>query len=232
MAFEHIGGFQHGRGKQVEHIGCGAIQNHFHKHQQAATEPLWIQRGAIAGQIAVPKQAFYPFGGGGRGQADPFGKLDDALSKRGNDGPFFNGKDFSLVDCAYAPFLQRYYFLDRIRPIGLIGKYPRLKAWADTLIKRPSTHSFPEAEFEALYRANVKRRNKWISQFIAEQAVAADDPAQVSGATNRFFVAGSNGAIVNGNRVFLYADAALNQTPCDEAAVGELAGAVQLASRF
>ena len=41
-------------------------------------------------------------------------------------------------------------------------------------MKRPSTHSFPEPEFEALYRANVKRRNKWLSQFIAEQAVAAE----------------------------------------------------------
>jgi glutathione S-transferase len=72
------------------------------------------------------------------------------------------------------PFLQRYYFLDRIRPIGLIEKYPRLKAWAETLVKRPSTHSFPEAEFEAMYRANVKRRNKWVSQFIADVAVAAE----------------------------------------------------------
>ena len=41
-------------------------------------------------------------------------------------------------------------------------------------MKRPSTHSFPEAEFEALYRLNVKRRNKWLSQFIADQAVAAE----------------------------------------------------------
>ena len=49
-----------------------------------------------------------------------------------------------------------------------------LKAWADTLMKRPSTHSFPEAEFEALYRLNVKRRKKWLSQFIADQAVAAE----------------------------------------------------------
>ena len=65
-------------------------------------------------------------------------------------------------------------FLDRIRPIGLIEKYPRLKAWAETLMKRPSTHSFPEAEFEALYRANVKRRKKWLSQFIADVAVAAE----------------------------------------------------------
>ena len=47
-------------------------------------------------------------------------------------------------------------------------------ARADTLLKRPSTHTFPEAEFEALYRANVRRRKKWLSQFIAEQAVAAE----------------------------------------------------------
>jgi glutathione S-transferase len=41
-------------------------------------------------------------------------------------------------------------------------------------MKRQSTHSFPEAEFEALYRANVKRRNKWLSQFIPDVAVAAE----------------------------------------------------------
>src|SRR6476620_4170750 len=68
-----------------------------------------------------------------------FERLEGALAKQGA-GPFFNGAKYSLVDAAYAPFLQRYYFLDRIRPIGLIGKYPRLKAWADTLMKRPSTH--------------------------------------------------------------------------------------------
>ena len=102
-----------------------------------------------------------------------FERVERALEKQGA-GPLFNGTKYSLVDAAYAPFLQRYVFLDRIRPIGLIGKYPRLKAWTDTLMKRPSTHSFPEAEFEALYRLNVKRRNKWISQFIADRAVAAE----------------------------------------------------------
>jgi glutathione S-transferase len=41
------------------------------------------------------------------------------------------------------------------------------------LIKRPSTHSFPPDEFEALYR-NLKRRNKWISQFVEGLQVAAE----------------------------------------------------------
>ena len=102
-----------------------------------------------------------------------FERLELALEKQGA-GPFFNGVKYSLVDAAYAPFLQRYFFLDRVKPLGIIEKFPRLKAWAEALVSRPSTHSFPEAEFEALYRQNLKRRKKWVSQFIADVAVAAE----------------------------------------------------------
>jgi glutathione S-transferase len=103
-----------------------------------------------------------------------FEKLEGALKAQSAQGPFFNGAKYSLVDAAYAPFLQRYYYLDRIKPLGVIDKFPRVKAWAEALLKRPSTHSFPEAEFEAMYRVNVKLRKKYLSQFIADQAVAAE----------------------------------------------------------
>jgi glutathione S-transferase len=103
----------------------------------------------------------------------PFERLERALEKQGA-GPFFNGAKYSLVDAAYAPFLQRYVFLDRVKPLGTIEKFPRLKAWSGALMARPSTHSFPEAEFEALYRANLKRRKVWASQFIADPAIAAE----------------------------------------------------------
>src|SRR5712692_8999360 len=95
----------------------------------------------------------------------PFERLEKALEKQGS-GPFFNGARYSLVDAAYAPFLQRYFFLDHIRPLGHIEKFPRLKAWAEALMRRPSTHAFAADEIEAMYRANVKRRNKWVSQFV------------------------------------------------------------------
>jgi glutathione S-transferase len=94
-----------------------------------------------------------------------FDRLEQALEKNGA-GRFFNGEDYSLVDAAYAPFLQRYAFLDRIKPLGKIEAYPRLKAWSDALLARQSTHSFPAAEFEAMYRANVKARGVYVSQFI------------------------------------------------------------------
>ena len=102
-----------------------------------------------------------------------FERLELALEKQGA-GPFFNGTKYSLVDAAYAPFLQRYVFLDRVKPLGIIEKFPRLKAWAETLMKRSSTHSFPEGEFEAMYRANLKRRKVYASQFIADAAIAAE----------------------------------------------------------
>jgi glutathione S-transferase len=101
-----------------------------------------------------------------------FGRLEKALQTQGS-GPYFNGAKYSLVDAAYAPFLQRYHFLDRVKPLGQIEKFPRLAAWSAALMERRSTHSFPPAEFEEMYRANVKRRNKWVSQFIAAPKVAA-----------------------------------------------------------
>jgi glutathione S-transferase len=103
----------------------------------------------------------------------PFERLERALEKQ-RSGPFFNGARYALVDAAYAPFLQRYFFLDRVRRLGHIEKFPRLKAWGEALLARPSTHSFPEAEFEAMYRANLKRRNKWVSQFVELPQVAAE----------------------------------------------------------
>jgi glutathione S-transferase len=104
---------------------------------------------------------------------EAFDKLEKALVAQGA-GPFFNGASYSLVDAAYAPFLQRYLFLDRVRKIGQLEKYPRLKAWTDALMARPSTHSFPAAEFEAMYRANLKARKVFLSQFIDAAKAAAE----------------------------------------------------------
>jgi glutathione S-transferase len=102
-----------------------------------------------------------------------FDRLEKALEKQGA-GPFFNGAAYSLVDAAYAPFLQRYFYLDRVKPLGVIEKFPRLKAWAEALVARPSTHSFPPAEFEAMYREGLRRRKSWVSQFIEAPRAAAE----------------------------------------------------------
>lgn len=107
-----------------------------------------------------------------------FAKVEQALeqqaAKHGDGGPFFNGTRFSLVDAAYAPFLQRHLFLERIRKLGHIDRTPRVKAWAEAIVARPTTHSFPPAEYEAMYRDMVRGRKAWMSQFVDGAKAAAE----------------------------------------------------------
>lgn len=94
-----------------------------------------------------------------------FAKLEQALSNN-KAAPFFNGHGYSLVDASYAPCLQRHLFLERLRRLGHIDRSPLVHAWAQAIVDRPSTHSFPAVEYEAMYRDMVKRRGSWISQFV------------------------------------------------------------------
>ena len=100
--------------------------------------------------------------------AGPFGKLEEALAKRGNAGPYFNGPKFSLVDAAYAPFLQRYTFMDRLRPLGIIQKYPHLSAWRDALLASPAVKASTVSDIEAVWRENLIVRRRWLAKFVAQ----------------------------------------------------------------
>ena len=103
--------------------------------------------------------------------AGPFGKLDEALAKRGNAGPYFNGPKFSLVDAAYAPFLQRYTFMDRLRPLGVIEKFPKLAAWRNALVAAPAVKGSTVSNIEDVWQENLILRKRWLSKFVSEKVL-------------------------------------------------------------
>lgn len=105
--------------------------------------------------------------------AGPFGKLEEALGKRGNTGPYFNGTKFSLVDAAYAPFLQRYTFMDRLRALGTIEKFPLLAAWRDALLAAPAVKASTVPDIEAVWQENLILRNRWLRKFVRQDVVGA-----------------------------------------------------------
>ena len=109
--------------------------------------------------------------------AGPFGRLEDALSKRGNAGPYFNGPRLSLVDAAYAPFLQRYTFMDRLRPLGIIEKFPHLRAWRDALLLAPAVKASTVSNIEAVWQENLIVRKRWLAKFVSEGVVGASAAA-------------------------------------------------------
>jgi hypothetical protein len=61
-----------------------------------------------------------------------------------------------------------------VKRVGTIEKFPRVQAWAKALLARPTVHSFPEPELEAMYREGLKRRKSWLSQFVDTAKVAAE----------------------------------------------------------
>ena len=107
------------------------------------------------------------------GIAKPFGRLEEALSRRGNDGPYFNGPKFALVDAAYAPFLQRYTFMDRVKPVGVIEKFPRLAAWRDALLAAPAVKASTVPNIEAVWQENLILRKRWLRQFVSKSVLGA-----------------------------------------------------------
>lgn len=101
--------------------------------------------------------------------AGPFKKLDEALG----GGPCFNGSKFSLVDAAYAPFLQRYTFMDRLKPVSALAKYPRLAAWRDALLAHPAVKSSTVPNIEAVWQENLILRKRWLGQFVSKSVLGA-----------------------------------------------------------
>jgi len=105
--------------------------------------------------------------------AGPFGKLDEALAQRGNAGPYFNGPKLSLVDAAYAPFLQRYTFMDRLRPLGVLENCARLTAWRDALLAAPAVKASTVPNIEAVWQENLIVRRRWLAKFVSPSGVGA-----------------------------------------------------------
>jgi glutathione S-transferase len=93
---------------------------------------------------------------------DPFSKLNAALEKRGNSGPYFNGSALSLVDAAYAPFLQRYTFTNRLCPLNIIEDFPLLAQWRDALLSAEAIKKSTVPDIETVWRENLVTRQRWL----------------------------------------------------------------------
>jgi len=77
----------------------------------------------------------------------------EALSGAPGSGPYWMGKNFSLVDASYAPFFERFVALEHYRDVVIPSQYARLCAWITALRDRESvkTTSRPRDYFIARY---------------------------------------------------------------------------------
>jgi len=82
------------------------------------------------------------------------------------EGPWFNGQDFSLVDCAYAPLFMRYRLLNAHHNLFDPEQFPLLSAWADRLLELDAVRTSVVDDFSDLFYAHVRKPGGYGSELL------------------------------------------------------------------
>src|SRR5258708_7226441 len=94
------------------------------------------------------------------------------LEARMTASPWFDGENFSLVDALFGPVFRYFDVFDDIADFGILANKPKLARWRKSLATRPSVRSAVSADYPALLRDFIERRQSWLSQ-LATQSLAA-----------------------------------------------------------
>lgn len=97
-------------------------------------------------------------------------RIEHALTVDGADGPYFGGDALCLVDCAYAPFFQRFLMADALLQTHLLDGYPKAKAWAEALLASAVVEGSVADVFPAEFEANLRRRETYAGTLLRQAA--------------------------------------------------------------
>src|SRR6267154_5865979 len=92
------------------------------------------------------------------------------LEARIKASPWFDGENFSLVDAVFGPVFRYFDVFDEIADFAILSGKPKLARWRKALAARPSVRTAASAEYPALLRDFIERRNSWLSGLQAKAA--------------------------------------------------------------
>jgi glutathione S-transferase len=129
----------------------------------------WIEFGStvlndIAGFYAAVDQATF------KAKTAQLEQKFARLEARVAASPWFDGENFSLVDAVFGPVFRYFDVFDEIADFGILSDKPKLARWRKTLATRPSVRAAVSADYAALLRDFVERRNSWLSGLQARAA--------------------------------------------------------------
>src|SRR5712672_1567543 len=95
------------------------------------------------------------------------------LESRVAAAPWFDGESFSLVDAVFGRVFRYVDVFDAIAEFGILAGKPNLQRWRKALAARPSVRAAVSADYPALLRDFLDRRQSWLSHLQAEARAAA-----------------------------------------------------------
>jgi glutathione S-transferase len=127
-----------------------------------AEHRAWIEFGSavlsdIAGFYAAPDQAAF------KARTAQLEQRFARLEARVVAAPWFDGENFSLVDAVFGPVFRYFDVFDEIADFGILSDKPKLARWRKALGARSSVRTAVSADYPALLRDFIERRNSWLS---------------------------------------------------------------------
>ena len=95
------------------------------------------------------------------------------LEARVAASPWFDGAGFSLVDAVFGPVFRYFDVLDEIADFGILAGKPNIARCRKNLAERPSVRNAVSADYPALLRDFIDRRNSFLSGLQAQARAAA-----------------------------------------------------------
>lgn len=90
--------------------------------------------------------------------AEKFERLEAVLG----NGPYFAGKDFSLVDAVFAPVFRYFDLFDTIAETAVFANTPRVRAWRAMLAERPSVRQAVGPDYPDRLHAFLRRHDAYL----------------------------------------------------------------------
>ena len=134
-----------------------------------AEHRAWIEFGSavlndIAGFYAAPDETAF------KAKTSQLQQRFARLEARVAASPWFDGESFSLVDAVFGPVFRYFDVFDEIADFGILREKPKLNRWRKALAARPSVRTAVSADYPALLRDFLDRRNSWLARLQARAA--------------------------------------------------------------
>lgn len=81
-------------------------------------------------------------------------------------GPYFNGAQFSLADCAYAPLFMRLEFIRDVYALYDKSDLPKLNRWSETLLSVPAVRGSVVPDLKGRYFAMIRERGGHLASLL------------------------------------------------------------------
>ena len=85
----------------------------------------------------------------------------ETLEGRLAEGPYFSGRQFSMVDAVFGPVFRYFDVFDHVRDFGVLTGLPRVQAWRAALSVRASVRQAVDPQYPA-----------WLCRFLTERRSA------------------------------------------------------------